>query len=323
MILPKIIYPSQPGIPTPPSVSSVAGGSFGARTYYFQVTYVMVYGESFPSIEFTFACPANQVPVVASPAVPPAPTVPVAWNVYAALVSGDEEQQNLGAIDMGTPWTMPVTGLISGVTPPSTFGATLSFLYPPRLVPYSSRKSLRHDTWSTYGMAQRVLERTDHFLKFQMDRIVPGADAAAWDAFLETALAGYAFDYYPDATVANYTTYALIDTERDIDYHAPSWWKVATLTFREEIPQLVPPIGVIMSPTGVQGRAVRFITPNAGNFSVLHGLGYNPYPSSTHGVGAPLMLSPGDVWFQTAIADSLYLYLVASAPGLSGYIEVW
>jgi hypothetical protein len=313
---PKIVYPTQPSIPDPPAVDWVAGGAFAQRTYYFRVTYGTPYGESLPSIEFSAVVPANNLPRVASPAEPAAPTVATGWNVYASTSAGTETRQNVAAIAIGTSWTMPASGLVAGSALPTTWGATLSFIVAPRFVPHSSKRAVRSDTYSTGGVRQTVMERIDQFMDFKMEWIAAGADAAAWEAFLASALQGIPFDYYPDAAAANYTTYAATNTDAKLAYKAPGRYEV-DLEFRREVQLVTPPVSVPVAPTDA-AKWIPFTAPNAGNFTLAHGLGYVP-----SGVCQPLMTSAGDVWFQAVVCDAVNLYLVASDVGLTGLVLVW
>lgn len=89
----------------------------------------------------------------------------------------------------------------------------LLFTYPPVQKPASDdREGTRHDSISISGLKQSVLERIDVFKNLQMD-FVPTDDAVAWEAFMEFALGGGTFDYYPDADVVHFTTYTLEDTD--------------------------------------------------------------------------------------------------------------
>jgi hypothetical protein len=55
----------------------------------------------------------------------------------------------------------------------------------------------------------------------------------------------------------------------------------------------------------------------AGNFTLPHGLGRAP-------VGAVIqMTSAGAIWFQATMFDATNLYLVASAAGVTGKVQVW
>jgi hypothetical protein len=313
---PKIIFPSQPSIPDPPAVDWVPGGAFAETTYYFHVTRVGPYGESLPSIEFSATVPANNLPRVASPADAVAPTIATGWNIYASVAPGIETQQNAAVIDIGSSWTMPVTGLIAGSAFPATWGATLTFLYQPRFVPSASDRAIRSDTYSTSGVRQTVIERIDQFMDFKMEWIAIGADAAAWQAFLLSALQGIPFDYYPDAALANYTTYAVTNADAKLTYKAPGRYEL-DLEFRREVQLVTPPVSVPVAPTDA-AKWIPFTTPNAGDFTLAHGLGYVP-----SGVCQPLMTSAGDIWFQAVICDMTNLYLTASDAGLTGLVLVW
>ena len=98
-------------------------------------------------------------------------------------------------------------------TPEGGTEQTLSFLFPPQQQPAYQKTAVRHDNVSAAGIRESVLERTDEFLEFTMEFIKSGTDLANWQAFLDHALTGAAFAYYPDAALGALTNYLLEDTE--------------------------------------------------------------------------------------------------------------
>jgi hypothetical protein len=127
--------------PSAPSLSQVAGGTLGAATAYVKTTYVTASGETAASSESSLAVSASHLLQVASPAVP-SPASATGWNVYAGAAAGTEVLQN-GAtpIALGTPWTEPTSGLVSGtaVAPSANTTGwsliqpnTLTFVGPPK-----------------------------------------------------------------------------------------------------------------------------------------------------------------------------------------------
>ena len=109
-----------------PSDTYTPGGSLAGRTYYLKYTYVNATGETLPSSEGLDAIPINNLCVFNSPA---AWTGATKWNVYATEAGTGLEELQASNIAIGTNWTEPVTGLITGVSPPatnSTFNATVS-----------------------------------------------------------------------------------------------------------------------------------------------------------------------------------------------------
>ncbi len=106
--------------PAAPALSAVAGGTLAAATYYAKVTYVGPNGETLASAESTLAVAANNLLKITSPAASGNAT---GYNVYVSKDpggSGNETKQNTSAISIGTDWTEPATGLISGATPPGS-----------------------------------------------------------------------------------------------------------------------------------------------------------------------------------------------------------
>jgi hypothetical protein len=62
-----------------------------------------------------------------------------------------------------------------------------------------------------------------------------GADAAAWQAFLDWSATGGHFDYYPDASQGAYTTCHRVSKGNKIAYHAPGLYEISGLRFRQVI----------------------------------------------------------------------------------------
>jgi hypothetical protein len=103
--------------PAAPTTSSSAGGTLAGATYYVKTTYVNAIGETVGSSESTQVVAANYLLDVTSPA---AETGATGWNVYVATATGAEEKQNATPIAIGTNWTLPTTGLVTGATVPTS-----------------------------------------------------------------------------------------------------------------------------------------------------------------------------------------------------------
>jgi hypothetical protein len=119
-------------------------------------------------------------------------------------------------------------------TPEGGTEQTLSFQFPPAGQPGFSKVAVRHDNTSTAGIRESVLERVDAFLEFTLDWIRLGSDLDSWRAFLDFALTGAAFAYYPDASQPGFTNYLLEDTEAKIEFKAPSAYSL-TLKLRQAV----------------------------------------------------------------------------------------
>lgn len=117
-------------------------------------------------------------------------------------------------------------------TPAGGTEQTLNFVFPPRKVPGYERAAVRHDNISTAGIRESVLEWIDRFFEFSMDWIKAGTDLANWQAFLDDALTGASFAYYPEASQTSFTNYTLEDMEAKIEYKAPGVYSLS-LRFRE------------------------------------------------------------------------------------------
>jgi hypothetical protein len=105
-------------------------------------------------------------------------------------------------------------------TPPGGLQQIVNFVSPPQQQPAYVKAAIRHDNISTAGIRESVLERTDEFMELSLNWIRAGADHANWTAFLDYALTGAAFAYYPDASLNDYTNYVLDDTGARIEYKA-------------------------------------------------------------------------------------------------------
>lgn len=97
--------------PVAPTPSQVSGGSLASATYYGKVTYVTGMGETTASTEFSLAVAANNLLQVPSPVSAPPAT---GWNIYLGTTAGEETKQNATPLAIGTAWTMPDTGLVTG-----------------------------------------------------------------------------------------------------------------------------------------------------------------------------------------------------------------
>jgi len=96
--------------------------------------------------------------------------------------------------------------------------STLLFQRPPRFVSAYHRAAARHDNTSTAGARETVVERLDEFLELTMDWVSQGSDVDAWNAFMQNALQGIEFNYFPDRDQPNNTTFTLESTDWRAEY---------------------------------------------------------------------------------------------------------
>lgn len=96
--------------PATPVLSSLNNTQFTipAATYYVKITYNFAGGETLPSSEASISLPAQYIPEIASPA---AVTGAISWNPYISTVA-DEEQLQLFAINIGTPYILEASTLV-------------------------------------------------------------------------------------------------------------------------------------------------------------------------------------------------------------------
>ncbi len=114
------------GVPSPqyaPAMTSAVSGALAQTTYYVRQTYVTAAGETLAGPESSLLVAANSVPVVPSPPAMPGAT---GWNCYLSSATGTETKQNVGAINIGTQFQLPGTGLIAGAALPTTTTALTS-----------------------------------------------------------------------------------------------------------------------------------------------------------------------------------------------------
>jgi hypothetical protein len=112
----------------------------------------------------------------------------------------------------------PTYGLAPKIVYPSGGGTTLFVEPAARLVPAFSKKAVRHDSYSTAGIRESVLERIDNFLQFTVEWLKAGSQAAGWTAFADYSLAGEPFDYYPCRDLPYFATYLLDSDEFEAAY---------------------------------------------------------------------------------------------------------
>ncbi len=99
--------------------------------------------------------------------------------------------------------------------------ATVSFAWQPLMWTPVQKEAVRHDSIASAGDQQSVLERIENLQFLRMHFITAALLLSSWEPFFDSALAGNAFDYYPDADVGSYTTYILTDMgiEPEWDYN--------------------------------------------------------------------------------------------------------
>lgn len=100
-----------------PTLGQVAGGTNSQTTYYVKITYINLMGETTPSSESSLLVLANQVLTVTSP---PALGSATSYNVYVSTTTNTETLQNTSPIAIGTNWTEPTSGLVSGAALPGS-----------------------------------------------------------------------------------------------------------------------------------------------------------------------------------------------------------
>lgn len=105
--------------------------------------------------------------------------------------------------------TYPASPPSPGV--PTTLNFTLPPVKKPGPYPAADQEGVGVASISVSGLKQVMWLRTDTFLHLIMDD-VPWADMANWKAFIQYAIEGGSFLYYPDATGTAYDEYWLEDS---------------------------------------------------------------------------------------------------------------
>jgi hypothetical protein len=113
---------------------------------------------------------------------------------------------------------------------------TLNFTYPPvQKAGTNDLSAQRADAISLSGRKQTWWTRTDEFFILTMEYADIASDMPLWDAFIQYALMGGTFDYYPDATLLTFSTFTLEDTDFNPKFNFRSIAKF-TLKLREYVP---------------------------------------------------------------------------------------
>lgn len=157
--------------PAVPALTSTAGGSLPAATYYVKTTYVNSDGyESLASQEANLSVLADFLLDVASPA---ASSGQASYNVYVSTSTGKEELQTSTPIAIGTPWTMPVSGLVPGAPPSLTLSSLVNNYTSP-----SSTTYFVITTSVTNMLAYGTMNSSNEFMGYKSAVLfVPSPDA--------------------------------------------------------------------------------------------------------------------------------------------------
>jgi hypothetical protein len=112
-------------VPAAPVLSQTVGGSLAARTYFVQVTYTNITGETTVSAEATIAVGVNNRLVVAGPSSSGNAT---GWNLYVGTATNNKTLQNSSPMVLGVNFTEPLSGLFAGATPPTANSAASAYI---------------------------------------------------------------------------------------------------------------------------------------------------------------------------------------------------
>lgn len=106
-------------------------------------------------------------------------------------------------------------------------GNTFIPTYAPKgKVPVDGQAAIRHDSITTSGLRQSVLERIDRVLTLNFE-FIPESELSSWDAFIGWILAGNQFQYYPDSTLTNNNYYQVVDTDLRPEFVCKETYKLS------------------------------------------------------------------------------------------------
>jgi hypothetical protein len=122
----------------------------------------------------------------------------------------------------------------NGIVPQFNYGAGFATAFNPTYaatkkepVPLSGMEAVRHDSYTTSGLSQNILERIDRVFPLDFPT-VPSGDLGAWDAFISWAIAGGQFQYYPDASnLSVYVVCKMTSLKVPYKYVAPQTFAIS------------------------------------------------------------------------------------------------
>jgi hypothetical protein len=99
---------------------------------------------------------------------------------------------------------------------PGTGAVAVTPTYPHVKKPYMNNfEALRHDSITSSGIRQSMLERVDRVLKVTFED-VPWTDLPMWESFFAYAIQGGSFKFYPDDSLTAFQTWELVDDKVDV-----------------------------------------------------------------------------------------------------------
>jgi hypothetical protein len=115
----------------------------------------------------------------------------------------------------------------------------LVFQVPPTSKPAFSKQAQRTDVFSTAGVRQTTVLRVDQTIPISVPAILRGDDQKAWMSFLDEAVTGTPFSYFPDSSSGDYIPCFLVESDIKLAYsNAPSF--SFTGTFQKELGPYTP-----------------------------------------------------------------------------------
>jgi hypothetical protein len=103
---------------------------------------------------------------------------------------------------------------------------TLSFLRGP-VGFHCYYHAVRNDNVATSGLKESVTERLEMLIEFQMPALAISGDYPAWAAFMKFALPGNQFQFFPNASLADYYNCTAEDQDWDPQRVGPGRYSAA------------------------------------------------------------------------------------------------
>ena len=120
---------------------------------------------------------------------------------------------------------------------PSGGGTTLNLEYYPRFVAAENYEATRSTNEFSGGQSEAIYTRTDTFLELSIMYVGNSRtsnEILGWFNFMEYAMYGGAFDYYPTRSTSSHDTYTLEDRDWTAAYEQLATYQFK-VTFRKYI----------------------------------------------------------------------------------------
>jgi len=104
--------------------------------------------------------------------------------------------------------------------PASTEANNFTTAEPLNKIPFDSQKAVRYDNVSSYGILDVIVERVESFIDVEANYVFKSIDATNWDTFMQYAVQGGAFYYYPDSASGTKIQVTMVEKDFNLAYKA-------------------------------------------------------------------------------------------------------